>query len=123
MRIDVAVGNVPAEWANGDPVTREDRLAIALLRQAGCRCELPLLRNARDDNWDVNDGPRCKACDVNVTLVPPTAEEKLAYDRRSHQAALAVNRKYLGAFGGWVSECFTGCGCGEAEKPGEASGR
>jgi hypothetical protein len=120
MRVDVTVGNVPAEWANGDPVTREDRLAIAVLRQAGCRCELTLLRNARDDDWNVNDGPRCKVCDVNVAFVVPTVEEKLAYDRRTHQAYLKFARQHPGAFGGWVSECFTGCGCDEVKEAGKS---
>jgi hypothetical protein len=120
MRVDVTVGNVPAEWANGDPVTREDRLAIAVLRQAGCRCELPLLRNARDGNWEMNDGPRCKVCDVNVAFAVPTAEEKLAYDGRSHQAALIFTRQHPGALGGWVSECFAGCGCDENAEAGKS---
>ena len=113
MAIRITIGNVPSEWANGQPVTREDRLAIALLRQAGCTCEMPLLRFARDENWNLNDGPRCKVCNTNIILVSPTAEETLAYKRQSHQTALWYDRNHPGAFAaiGWKSECFTGCGC------------
>jgi hypothetical protein len=114
-------GNVPLGWANDQPVSREDRLAIGLLRQAGCTCELPLLRNARDGNGNWNDGPRCKACNSSVILLPPSDEEKLAYKRRSHQVAVNYARQHPGSFGGWVSECFAGCGCEETGEKEEGS--
>lgn len=114
------VNNVPGKWADGTSVLRMNRLYIALLRVAGCSCELPLIRNARDENWDFNDGPRCKVCNRQVTLVLPITEEVLAYKRRSHQAMVQFERSHPGefaaAFNGWVSECFTGCGCEPANE-------
>ena len=73
------VSDVPLTWANGAQVSREDRLAMSLLRVAGCGCELPLLR----------DRPRCKLCDTRVTLEAPTQAE-------IHAAASASTRRTSG---------------------------
>lgn len=115
MSSKVIVSSVSAKWANGRPVSREDRLAFALLRQAGCTCEFPLLRNARDDDENMNDGPRCKTCNASVVLIEPTAEEELAYRCQSHQVAVWYDKTHPGVFDaiGWKSKCFPGCGCDE----------
>jgi hypothetical protein len=107
------IGNIPTHWANGDPITTEDRFAIALLRLTGCACELPLLRTARDDHWLLAHGPRCKSCDRQMLLVPPTVEETLAYRRVSHQVMVNYGLHNPGVFDelDWKIECFTGCGC------------
>jgi len=107
----VTVEKVPVAWASGEPVSREDRIKIALLRLAGCSCELPLIRHAYDEHGKLNDGVRCKVCGTMARFETPTVEDVLAWNRRSHQMTMAFIRENPGAFDGWVSECFDGCGC------------
>jgi hypothetical protein len=114
MKLD-RISNVPKYWAHGGEVSYQDRLGIALLRLAGCQCELPLLRTSYDASGVLSTGPRCKSCDRKVELAEPTVEETLTYRRQSHHAVLRYEITHPGAlaaaFDGWRSECFPGCGC------------
>jgi hypothetical protein len=56
---------VPRAWADGTPLTSDERLRIALLRLAGCTCTLPLLGHT---SGDVRSGPRCRLCNVRAEI-------------------------------------------------------
>lgn len=49
------------EWRNGIKMTEEEKYRVKLLRNAGCKCELPLLGYA----WS-GSGVRCRLCNVEV---------------------------------------------------------
>jgi hypothetical protein len=54
---------VPVEWRNELPLTTEERLRVALVRLAGCVCELPLLGYT---GGKLIDGPRCRLCNCGI---------------------------------------------------------
>ena len=111
------IGDIPAQWAAGEEdISREDRLAMALLRLAGCACEFPLLRHAFEkDARTANAGPRCKVCSAEVFLDGPTEEQRKARDRKQHLA----NKKIMAElpnleenkFFAGLGDCYEGCGC------------
>jgi hypothetical protein len=110
------VGDVPLEWATGNEfLSRENRLAIALLRLAGCECEYPLLRNAYDEDRTPNSGPRCKMCKAQVLIDAPTEEQKKARGRAQHLAnkeiMTAVPELNGNEFFSGLGDCYKGCGC------------
>lgn len=43
-------------WKNGIEMTPEEERHVALVRAAGCKCDLPLL------GYLPNQGPRCRMC-------------------------------------------------------------
>ena len=47
-------------WANCIPMTNKERLHVILLREAGCKCKIPLL------GFIPGAGPRCRMCGVEV---------------------------------------------------------
>lgn len=76
--------NVPRHWRNEIPVTEADRLRIALLRMAGCQCELPLL--GCEMNGQEIAGPRCRLCNTRVRMEPQGGDE---HDARADRRAEA----------------------------------
>lgn len=46
-------------WANGQPMKEEEINSILRLREAGCKCSLPLL-------GETNNGPICRLCNMEV---------------------------------------------------------
>lgn len=88
---------------------------IALLRLAGCTCELPLLRHALDETRTLNDGPRCKLCGNQVLLMEPTPEQVDERKVRQHLALkklIQMHPDLLDHFQG-IGDCYAGCGCDE----------
>lgn len=53
----------PFKWANGDLATEKQKKAIDLLRQAGCKCQYPLLGERP------GVGPRCRSCNTQAKEV------------------------------------------------------
>jgi hypothetical protein len=63
------IKGVPVHWAmETDLLTEAERRTIALLRIAGCECELPLLGHTMRGKESV--GPRCRLCNTQVILEP-----------------------------------------------------
>lgn len=124
---EMHLADVPDKWANGDPVTENDRIRIALLRIAGCHCDFPIIRQSivweGEREWHVNDGPRCKVCNTEVFFSPPTEKMTRARTHSSHR----FTRKHLleRQLRGYVINdaftdlidckdeygCGSGCGC------------
>ena len=48
------------EWANDIKMTDEEEHYVKLLRNAGCKCKLPLL------GFIPNQGPRCRMCGIET---------------------------------------------------------
>jgi len=48
------------DWKNGIPMTEEEEAQVLLVREAGCKCELPLL------GYIPNQGPRCRMCGIEA---------------------------------------------------------
>ena len=48
-------------WKNNIKMTDEEDQQVKLLREAGCKCDLPLLGYIPDQ------GPRCRMCGIEVT--------------------------------------------------------
>src|ERR1700759_740725 len=59
--------SVPQVWASGEPVDPATQIRFLLLRQAGCKCQLPLLGNRTVRNHEV---PRCRSCSAVADLDP-----------------------------------------------------
>jgi hypothetical protein len=108
------IDDVPEVWASGDKIPEPDRLKIALLRIAGCTCELPLIRHSHDGSG-YNAGPRCKVCNTQVILAEPTPEMIKRRQRNQHLANKEIleimpdikdNEWFAG-----IGDCYEGCGC------------
>lgn len=66
---------IPTHWVNGEAFTMCERLQVAMLRIAGCECELPLLGCHKIEHpWDMWL-PRCRLCNTETSL-PPSPEEE-----------------------------------------------
>jgi hypothetical protein len=50
-------------WADGLPLTPAERADIDLLREAGCRCLVPLMGVHRSAG---KTGPRCRSCNTRA---------------------------------------------------------
>lgn len=107
------VGDVPVKWASGGTISEDDRLRMALLRVAGCRCELPLL----GFNPESFKAPRCRSCNAVVFMNEPTPEQKRARDQAQHQANKETMRLHpeLRQYVEFkdLDACYPGCGCPE----------
>jgi hypothetical protein len=117
--------DIPTAWASGSVIKDDDRLKIALLRVAGCRCDYPLIRSSvklGDDGPEWNDGPRCKSCGTEVFFSPPTAQVTLARTHVSHRSArkFFMSKRARGEEFTWLADlveckpehgCKPGCGC------------
>lgn len=129
------INDVPDQWANGEPIPEYQRLQIALLRVAGCRCELPIMRSAQSFTYPDADpvGVRCKVCDAHAFVTPPTAEMKMSRAHRSHRLTrqMMAERQaggqeipdFLAELAACQPEfgCGPGCGC-EEDEVSDASG-
>lgn len=108
---DLHIGDVPGKWASGELIAPEERCRIALLRLAGCTCELPL----PGYNPDSLMAPRCRACNTRVFLDEPTAEHAQARKRTHHLANKETMRLHpdLRQFESFadLNACYPGCGC------------
>lgn len=66
MRLKVVI---PTHWSNDLPMSTEERLRIALVRLAGCKCGRPLLGYT---GGSLMDGPRCRLCDSGIEFEEQT---------------------------------------------------
>jgi len=48
------------KWKNDIEMTEEEERQVKLVKEAGCKCDLPLL------GYVPNQGPRCRICGVEV---------------------------------------------------------
>jgi hypothetical protein len=122
---ELHLADVPTGWADGSEINVDDRLKIALLRVAGCRCEFPIIRTSvklGNDGPEWNDGPRCKGCDTQVFFSPPTMLVATARIHMSHRSArrFFVEKLAQGEKLTWLTDlveckpehgCKPGCGC------------
>lgn len=71
------IPDVPTMWRNDLEVSYADRVSIALLRIAGCRCELPLLGYCMTGGAQSAQiaGPRCRTCSIRVQMTAPERED------------------------------------------------
>lgn len=49
------------KWADGTEPSEAERRDVSLLREAGCKCSLPLL------GYRPEVGPRCRLCNTTAT--------------------------------------------------------
>lgn len=54
---------IPTHWVSGEPIKVELRLAMALLRLAGCHDPLPLLGHKTVDGQEI---VRCRLCNTEA---------------------------------------------------------
>ena len=101
---ELRIQDVPSHWRNNIEASWRERCEIALLRMAGCKCELPLLGGYMEEygNTYIQASVRCRLCNVSVyldiALESPESQSERVSSKRGTETPVKGGKALYGVF-------------------------